>query len=79
MTFIQEKPKQKLATLSSVSHPLEPLTPNEIEAAVAIVRAQKSLGETTRFASVSLQEPSKETVLNFEPGTVSSGKLSLCC
>ena len=68
MTFIQEKPKQKLVTPSSISHPLEPLTPSEIEAAVAIVREQKSLGKTTRFAGVTLQEPSKETVLSFKPG-----------
>ncbi|EDX86269.1 Copper amine oxidase, enzyme domain protein [Synechococcus sp. PCC 7335] len=68
MTFIQEKPKQKLTTLPSISHPLEPLTPDEIEAAVAIVREQKSLNESVRFASVALQEPSKETVLSFQPG-----------
>ena len=68
MTFIQDKPKEKLLMLPGVSHPLEPLTPEEIEAAVSIVRAQRELGETVRFASVSLKEPSKETVLGFSLG-----------
>jgi len=70
MTFIQTKPKEKTeekrSISSSVSHPLEPLTPEEISAAVAIVKAQKALDETVRFATVSLQEPSKETVLGFK-------------
>ncbi|MEL7144262.1 MAG: primary-amine oxidase [Cyanobacteria bacterium J06573_11] len=68
MTFIQEKPKAKPLNSLTVSHPLEPLTPDEITTAVAIVREQRSLSETVRFASVSLQEPNKEIVLSFEPG-----------
>ncbi|MEL6553791.1 MAG: primary-amine oxidase [Cyanobacteria bacterium J06621_11] len=68
MTFIQEKPKAKPLNSLTVNHPLEPLTPDEIATAVAIVREQRSLSETVRFASVSLQEPNKEIVLSFEPG-----------
>jgi len=49
-------------------HPLEPLTKEEIVAAVSIVRAQRKLSEHVRFVSVSLQEPSKEIVLNFKEG-----------
>ncbi len=65
MTFTVEKP---LSSVVSVSHPLEPLAPAEISAAVAIVREQKSLGSNVRFATVTLNEPAKETVLSFKPG-----------
>ncbi|MEM9088765.1 MAG: primary-amine oxidase [Cyanobacteria bacterium P01_F01_bin.53] len=68
MTFIQEKPKEKQFSLPSVSHPLEPLTPEEISAAVAIIKEKSSLSEAVRFASVCLQEPTKDGVLSFEAG-----------
>ena len=60
--------KERIATAATVSHPLEPLTPQEIAAAVAIVREQKSLTASVRFATVTLNEPAKETVLSFTPG-----------
>ena len=63
MTLAQERP-----TITAIAHPLEPLTPEEIAAAVAILRQEKSLGATTRFATVTLNEPAKETVLGFRPG-----------
>ncbi|MEO1592890.1 MAG: primary-amine oxidase [Cyanobacteria bacterium J06632_22] len=53
---------------TTATHPLEPLSPDEIRAAVAIVRSQRSLGSTTRFATVTLNEPDKATVLAFQPG-----------
>ena len=49
-------------------HPLEPLTSEEITAAVHIVRTERNLHERVRFASVMLHEPPKEVVLNFKPG-----------
>ena len=52
----------------TVDHPLEPLTPDEIAAAVAIVRQEKSLSSGFRFATVTLNEPAKATVLAFKPG-----------
>ena len=55
-------------TLVSVEHPLEPLTAEEIAAAVAIVKAEKNLDEKVRFPTVVLKEPEKQTVLNFQPG-----------
>ncbi|WP_416676719.1 primary-amine oxidase [Egbenema bharatensis] len=54
--------------LISPAHPLEPLTAEEVAAAVAIVRAEKQVGDTFRFPCVTLQEPSKAVVLNFQPG-----------
>ena len=60
--------KERMTTAVTVSHPLEPLTPREISAAVAIVREQKSLTARVRFATVTLNEPTKETVLSFTLG-----------
>lgn len=56
-------------TISSslVLHPLEPLSVEEIEIAVATVRADRNLGKY-RFPTVVLKEPPKEIVLNFTPG-----------
>ncbi len=51
---------------SSVLHPLEPLTAEEITAAIHIVRAERNLSERVRFATVRLHEPPKELVLNFK-------------
>ena len=49
---------------TKASHPLDPLTPQEIETAVAILRAGQSLGGRVRFESVELKEPPKESVLS---------------
>ncbi|MEO1447467.1 MAG: tyramine oxidase, partial [Cyanobacteria bacterium J06635_11] len=62
--------KERTLTTATVSHPLEPLTPEEMTAAVRIVREQKSLTDSVRFVSVSLKEPAKETVLAFKKGDV---------
>ena len=60
--------KERTSTAVSVSHPLEPLTPQEIEAAVAIAREYRSFTITMRFATVTLNEPPKEQVLSFRSG-----------
>ncbi|MBD0269719.1 MAG: primary-amine oxidase, partial [Cyanobacteria bacterium Co-bin8] len=49
-------------------HPLEPLTAEEIQRAVAIVRQEKAAGDTFRFPVVTLHEPPKIAVLNYRPG-----------
>ena len=48
---------------SAARHPLEPLSPEEIVRAVAILRAERSLADTVRFSSVELQEPPKAAML----------------
>src|SRR5947209_13246555 len=53
---------------SAILHPLEPLTAEEITAAVHIIRAERKLHERVRFASVALHEPPKEVVLTFQQG-----------
>ncbi|MCU0527456.1 MAG: primary-amine oxidase [Elainella sp. Prado103] len=52
----------------SIQHPLEPLTIPEVEAAVAIVRAERQVGDRWRFPCVTLQEPPKSVVLGFQAG-----------
>jgi primary-amine oxidase len=49
----------------AVVHPLEPLTDEEISAAVDVLRAERNLEDSYRFVSVVLHEPSKEQVLSF--------------
>ena len=53
---------------TTVTHPLEPLTPEEIAAAVAIVRAHSANSEQLRFVSVTLHEPPRDVMLSFKPG-----------
>src|SRR5215471_1117156 len=55
-------------TLPHIVHPLDPLSAAEITAAVAILRTSGHLGSNVRFATVVLQAPSKEVVLNFKAG-----------
>ncbi len=45
-------------------HPLDPLTADEIRGAVALVRAERGVGDRWRFASVDLKEPSKRVLAN---------------
>lgn len=52
----------------SFRHPLDPLTPDEIRAAVATIRPAKALPESIRFVSVTLREPAKALVLAWQPG-----------
>ena len=56
------------AMADAARHPLEPLSAAEIAAAVGIVRESGRLGERARFASITLHEPSKESVLGFRAG-----------
>jgi primary-amine oxidase len=54
--------------VSQALHPLDPLSAAEITAAVSILQASGKLGSHVRFATVALQEPGKEVVLNFKEG-----------
>lgn len=59
------------ALLSSplrAEHPLDPLTPKEIEAAVAVARRAKNLPAGMFFPQVALKEPAKEDVRAWRPG-----------
>jgi primary-amine oxidase len=58
----------KPSSTQPILHPLEPLSVEEITAAVAIVRASHPVGSYFRFPTVVLNEPTKEVVLNFQEG-----------
>ena len=51
-----------------VEHPLDPLTPQEIEAAASIVRADPRAGGALRFVSIDLREPPKADVVGWTAG-----------
>jgi primary-amine oxidase len=48
--------------LNNTCHPLAPLSATEVKQAVELLRSQGKVTPTTRFVSVSLQEPKKELV-----------------
>ena len=50
-------------------HPLDPLSAEEIERAVAIVKAHSELGDTPLFETIVMREPAKEQVLNYNLGS----------
>ncbi len=54
--------------LSAPLHPLEPLSIEEVQAAVTLVRQQKGVGDRWRFPTVTLKEPPKAAVLAYQPG-----------
>ena len=49
-------------------HPLDPMTVDELDKAVRIIHSDGRLSDRARFASVSLCEPSKQSVYAFIPG-----------
>ncbi|MGH3318718.1 MAG: primary-amine oxidase [Streptosporangiaceae bacterium] len=51
-----------------VRHPLDPLTPEEIEAASGILRRGRDLTDSARFVYVALEEPPKDAVLAHREG-----------
>jgi len=55
--------------VSAAQHPLDPLTPEEITIAVAVVQSDRALSSSYRFAVVTLNEPPKSVVLSYRPGT----------
>jgi primary-amine oxidase len=55
-------------SIATARHPLDPLSPEEIEAASGILRAAKGLAGTARFVYITLAEPDKPTVLGFRRG-----------
>ncbi|MCU1498384.1 MAG: primary-amine oxidase, partial [Acidimicrobiales bacterium] len=54
--------------MAARTHPLEPLTADEIAAAVAAARGTGRLDDAARFASVTLVEPTKVELASFADG-----------
>lgn len=57
--------EQKGVTGVSISHPLEPLTAEEIATAADIVRSQRQLKTTAKFVTIELHEPPKAAVMQW--------------
>ena len=55
-------------TLQAVTHPLDPLTADEIVEASNILRSKRALGPRVRFETIVLKEPDKKDVLGFRNG-----------
>lgn len=53
---------------SAPRHPLDPLTGEEIQAAVAALQRAGKVGASARFPLVQLAEPAKDRVMGFRPG-----------
>lgn len=68
MVQAYDSTKSVAETAVDALHPLEPLSAEEITAAVSIIRTEKNLSQSVRFASVTLHEPPKQFVLNYKPG-----------
>jgi primary-amine oxidase len=54
-----------VAATSALQHPLEPLSTDDIQTVVDILRRERHLGPLVRFVSIALHEPPKEAVLSF--------------
>ncbi|MDX2273390.1 MAG: primary-amine oxidase [Cyanobacteriota bacterium] len=55
-------------SLSPPTHPLDPLTAEEIRQAVHLLRQTYPIDKQWRFATVTLQEPNKQSVMAFDQG-----------
>jgi primary-amine oxidase len=53
----------------AADHPLDALSRDEIRAAVEVLKASGKTTQASRFSLITLQEPPKDEVLNFKPGS----------
>jgi primary-amine oxidase len=53
---------------SAAAHPLDELSAEELQAAVAVLKAAGKIDEASRFASLILEEPAKAEVRAWKPG-----------
>lgn len=65
---VDGKPQVSGPDSSASRHPLDPLSPDEIRRAVALLKDQRKLADSTRFVTVVLKEPAKDAVLEVKPG-----------
>ena len=65
---VGDKLKQTNTKEDLANHPLDPLSVEEIDRAVAIVKATAGLTDDLLFETIVLREPLKDDVLNYEPG-----------
>ena len=66
-------------TLSTISHPLDPLGADEIERAVAAIKGAPFHNDEVRFETVELSYPAKRAVRDWSPGDAISRNAFVCC
>jgi primary-amine oxidase len=64
---------------TTVPHPLDPLTAEEIRQAAAIVRRERGIGDGWRFASVELKDPAKDDLPALESGRLARREALVVC
>jgi primary-amine oxidase len=57
-----------ICSTQAQAHPLDPLSADEIEIAVTVLRDAGDTDADTRFAQIGLDEPDKAAVLSWQPG-----------
>ena len=57
------------AAEANVAHPLDPLTKDEILLTAEVLRASGKVGAKSRFSLIALQEPPKDEVIAYRPGS----------
>ena len=62
-----------------MSHPLDPLSAEEIRQAAAIVRRDRGVGDGWRFASIELKEPAKADLPALESGAMVRREALVVC
>jgi primary-amine oxidase len=62
-----------------VTHPLDPLSAEEIRQAAALVRRDRGVGDGWRFASIELREPAKPDLAALESGQAVSRQAVAVC
>jgi len=58
-----------VSTIFAQSYPLDPLTADEMQKAVQILRDEKLVTTNTWYNIINLKEPPKKEVLSWQPGT----------
>jgi primary-amine oxidase len=64
---------------AEAAHPLDPLTAGEIRQAAAILRRDRDVGGTWRFASIELKEPGKDVLPALERGELVRREALVVC
>ena len=62
-----------------MTHPLEPLSAEEIRQVAAVVRRDQGVGDGWRFASIELKEPAKADLPALEAGTLTRREALVVC
>ena len=64
---IEEKAEQQKTQKILNGHPLDPLSIEEINRTVEIIKTQANLGKELLFETIVLREPAKTEILNYKP------------